>query len=81
MTCSSCSVRAKQRLELAERTFRCEHCGYAADRDRNAARTILATVELDRAGADDIGHCSPPSGEAGGAVRIRNLPASTMEKG
>jgi putative transposase len=64
MTCSSCSARAKQRLELGERTFRCEYCGYTADRDRNAARTILATVDLDRAGADDVRHCSPPSEDA-----------------
>jgi putative transposase len=81
MTCSSCSAIAKQRLELAERTFRCEHCGYTADRDRNAARTILATVEPDRAGADDIRHCSPPSQDAGSAVRARNPPAPAVGKG
>lgn len=56
MTCSECYAIAKQRLELSERTFRCEHCGYTADRDRNAARLILVTVELDRAGADDVRH-------------------------
>jgi putative transposase len=81
MTCSSCSAIAKQRLGLAERTFRCEHCGYTADRDRNAARTILATVDPDRAGADDIRHCSPPSEDAGDAVRVRNPPASAVGKG
>jgi putative transposase len=81
MTCSSCSAIAKQRLGLAERTFRCERCGYTADRDRNAARTILATVDPDRAGVDDIRHCSPPSQGAGGAVRARNPPASAMGKG
>jgi putative transposase len=56
MTCSECFAIAKQRLGLAERTFRCAHCGYTADRDRNAARLILATVEPDRASADDVGH-------------------------
>ncbi|WP_410871784.1 RNA-guided endonuclease InsQ/TnpB family protein [Nocardia sp. A7] len=61
MTCSECFAIAKQRLGLAERIFRCEGCGHTAHRDRNAARIILATVELDRAGADDIRHCSPPS--------------------
>jgi putative transposase len=64
MTCASCSARAKQRLALAERVFRCAHCGHTAERDRNAARVILAAVEPDRAGADDVRHCSPPSGDA-----------------
>jgi putative transposase len=64
MTCASCSARAKQRLTLADRIFRCEHCGHTAERDRNAARVILAAVEPDRAGADDVRHCSPPSGDA-----------------
>jgi putative transposase len=81
MTCSSCFARAKQRLELAERIFACEHCGYTADRDRNAARAILATVEPDRAGVDDIRHCLPPSEGAGGAVRVRNPPALAVGKG
>jgi putative transposase len=81
MTCSNCSAIAKQRLELAERTFRCHLCGYTADRDRNAARTILATVDPDRAGVDDIRHHSPPSQGAGSAVRARNPPVSAAGKG
>jgi putative transposase len=64
MTCSSCFAIAKQRLGLAERVFRCEHCGYTAGRDRNAARVILATVDPDRAGVDDVRHCSTPLGDA-----------------
>jgi putative transposase len=80
MTCSECFARAKRRLGLAERVFRCEHCGYTADRDRNAARTILATVDPDRAGVDDVRHCLPPPGDASGAVRVRNPPASTVGK-
>jgi putative transposase len=72
MTCSECFAIAKQRLGLAERVFRCERCGYTADRDRNAARTILATVDPDRAGADDVRHCLPPPQDASGAVRARN---------
>ncbi|MEV0772734.1 RNA-guided endonuclease InsQ/TnpB family protein [Nocardia salmonicida] len=81
MTCSECFAIAKQRLGLDERVFRCECCGYIADRDRNAARVILATVDLDRAGVDDVRHCSPPSWGAGGAVRARNPPASVRGKG
>jgi putative transposase len=64
MTCASCSARAKQRLALADRVFRCEHCGHTAERDRNAARVILAAVDPDCAGADDVRHCAPPSGDA-----------------
>jgi putative transposase len=56
MTCAECGTRAKERLTLAERTFRCESCGYAADRDRNAARVILAMAERIHAGADDVRH-------------------------
>lgn len=60
-TCSKCASRNKTRLLLAERTFRCEVCGHTADRDRNAAWTILATAERNRAGADDVSHSlSPP---------------------
>ncbi|GAA3739956.1 RNA-guided endonuclease TnpB family protein [Plantactinospora mayteni] len=56
MTCSQCGTRAKHRLGLGVRVFRCDTCGYTACRDRNAARTILATAERGRAGADDVRH-------------------------
>lgn len=41
MTCSSCGVRAKHRLPLRQRTFRCDGCGFVGDRDRNAAYVVL----------------------------------------
>lgn len=56
MTCAECGSRAKTRLGLGVRVFRCEHCGHTACRDRNAARTILATAERIRAGVDDVRH-------------------------
>ena len=56
MTCSEGLTRAKQRLGLGVRTFVCAAGGYTAGRDANAARTILATVEHDRAGADGVRH-------------------------
>ncbi|WP_405137711.1 RNA-guided endonuclease InsQ/TnpB family protein [Nocardia sp. NBC_01388] len=56
MTCSSCFARAKQRLELGERTFRCHRCGFTDDRDRNAARVILAVAERGHTRVDDIRH-------------------------
>ncbi|WP_433660095.1 RNA-guided endonuclease InsQ/TnpB family protein [Nocardia sp. CA-128927] len=54
MTCSSCFARAKQRLELGERTFRCHDCGYTACRDRNAARVILAVAERRHTRVEDV---------------------------
>ncbi|MCX0275700.1 transposase [Nocardia zapadnayensis] len=81
MTCAGCGARAKQRLALQVRIFSCQDCGHTADRDRNAAAVILAaTVELDRASADDIRHCGPPSGAVSGAVRAGNPTASTVGK-
>jgi putative transposase len=56
MTCSKCFSRAKVCLELSQRSFLCDTCGHTAGRDRNAARVILAMVERDRAGADDMRH-------------------------
>ncbi|WP_280426302.1 zinc ribbon domain-containing protein [Nocardia carnea] len=81
MTCTGCGARAKQRLALQVKIFSCEDCGHTADRDRNAAAVILAaTVELDRASADDVRHCESPSGAVSGAVRAGNPPASAMGK-
>lgn len=64
-TCSSCGARAKQRLGLGERTFRCWSCGFVADRDRNAAKVILARAERGPAGADDVRHVLPSFGSVG----------------
>jgi putative transposase len=61
MTCSACSARAKHKLVLSERTFRCWSCGHTEDRDRNAARVILATAETNRAGVETVRHSDPPS--------------------
>ena len=75
MTCSQCATRAKQRLGLGLRTFQCAACGYTADRDLNAARTILATAERNRASADDIRHSITSFRDGGsGAVRAGNPP-------
>jgi len=75
MTCSACGTRAKLRLGLGVRVFDCAACGYTADRDVNAARTILATAERVRASADDVRH-SIASYRNGGsdAVRAGNPP-------
>ena len=54
MTCSRCFARAKQRLELGERTFRCQGCGFTAGRDRNAAGVVLAVAERGHTRVDDV---------------------------
>lgn len=57
-TCSACGWR-KPSLTLAERTFACENCGHAEDRDVNAARNLLS---LAASGAERLNAC-------GGTVR------------
>ncbi|MFY9932352.1 MAG: transposase [Streptosporangiaceae bacterium] len=75
MTCAQCGTRAKERLTLADRTFTRAACGYAADRDRNAARMILAMAERGHAGADDIRHPTRlPSTVAGGMRSEPQIP-------
>jgi len=43
-TCSGCRT-VKAKLSLAERTFHCQACGLAVDRDLNAARNLAALVD------------------------------------
>ncbi|MEV2226523.1 transposase, partial [Nocardia vinacea] len=70
MTCSRCFARAKQPLELAERTFRCRACGFTACRDLNAARVILAVAERGHTRVDDVRQSDHLPRVAGGvAVR------------
>jgi putative transposase len=51
-TCSRCR-RVKARIRLAERVFRCDGCGLARDRDRNAAANLAAWAEGHGAQAPD----------------------------
>lgn len=39
--CSNCGARAKHRLGLQDRVYKCECCGFALDRDRNSAINML----------------------------------------
>jgi putative transposase len=38
--CSSCGAKAKPRIELSDRVYRCRACGLVLGRDRNAARNL-----------------------------------------
>jgi putative transposase len=66
-TCSGCGV-VKTKLRLSERTFRCDQCGFALDRDFNAARNLAALV------GEVTGGTSSPSC-AGDGKRARWKPA------
>ena len=73
MTCAECGTRAKERLGLGLRIFECGNCGHTDCRDRNAAKTILATAERNRASADDVRHSIASFRDGGsGAVRAGN---------
>lgn len=66
MTCSGCFARTK-RLTLDERTFACQVCGLIEDRDRNAARTILAVAERGHTSVEGVRHSAPPFRVSGAA--------------
>lgn len=36
-TCSKCGHKQEKKLELKDRTFKCEHCDFTIDRDFNSA--------------------------------------------
>ena len=71
-TCSGCGA-VKTKLALSERTYHCEHCGLALDRDVNAAVNLL---HLAASGADSLN---------AGRARARPSPAghraATQEPG
>ena len=49
--CAGCGASPAVKLTLAIRTYECAACGYAADRDVNAAKNVLAVgLALDRPG-------------------------------
>ena len=66
MTCSRCFARTK-RLMLDDRIFACPACGLTAQRDRNAARVILAVAERGHTSVESVRHAEPPSEVSGAA--------------
>jgi putative transposase len=52
MDCSNCGARAKTRLPLSQRTYKCEACGVILPRDKNSAALMLTRAGLNPAGAD-----------------------------
>jgi len=53
-SCSACGSRNKAKMELSNRTFVCEGCGYTAGRDDNAARVILDRASFNPANVDGV---------------------------
>jgi len=62
--CGNCGARAKHRLPLSQRTYRCEHCGHVAPRDKNSAHVIHNRAGFNPAGADGMRPDRSPSGQA-----------------
>jgi putative transposase len=54
-TCSGCGA-VKAQLPLSQRTYQCEACGLALDRDVNAACNLL---QLAASGAESLNACRP----------------------
>jgi putative transposase len=51
-TCSACG-QVKENLSLCERTYRCQGCGLAIDRDLNAARNLAHLVTTARSAGSE----------------------------
>jgi putative transposase len=87
-TCSSCGA-VKAKLALHERTYHCDACGLATDRDRNAAINLArlsehaSGVEGRPAGSGPVAgrgasQKTPPGGAGGQETSTRHQP--TLEK-
>lgn len=62
--CGNCGARAKHRLPLSQRTYRCDHCGHVAPRDKNSAHVMLNRAGFNPAGADGTRPERSPSDQA-----------------
>lgn len=59
-TCSSCGAKAKPRMELSDRVYRCRSCGLVLGRDRNAARNLNPDrIGAPAGGSEPVGAVSP----------------------
>ena len=67
MTCHACGTRAKERMLLNDRVFVCTACGTVEDRDRNAARVILAVAARGHTSVESVRHSGPPFEVSGAA--------------
>ena len=66
--CSSCGSKAKPRIELSDRVFRCHNCGLVLDRDRNAARNLNPGHPRNRLGCTGVGVDGSKTGVPAGTL-------------
>lgn len=62
--CGNCGARAKHRLPLSQRTYRCDQCGHVAQRDKNSAHVMLNRAGFNPAGVDGVRPERSPSDQA-----------------
>ncbi|MGS2616764.1 IS607 family element RNA-guided endonuclease TnpB [Micromonospora sp. LZ34] len=76
-TCSGCGT-VKTKLALSERTYHCDTCGLALDRDLNAARNLAAlAAEYDTAGSGPVaGRGANRKTRPGGPVAVKRQPGT-----
>jgi putative transposase len=73
--CSSCG-ETKAKLSLAERSYRCEHCGLVIDRDLNAALNLAAYGRRARS----VAGSGPETQNARGGTHRRPRSAAPMKR-
>ena len=73
--CSSCG-ETKAKLSLAERSYRCEHCGLVIDRDLNAALNLAAYGRR----ALSVAGSGPETQNARGGAHPRLRPDAPMKR-
>ena len=73
--CSSCGAKAKPRIELSDRVFRCRECGLVLGRDRNAARNLNPDRIGTPAGGSEPAGVAVPVGDDGSKPKV---PAGTL---
>jgi len=73
--CSSCGAKAKPRIELSDRVYRCRACGLVLGRDRNAARNLNPDRIGIPAGGSEPAGVAAPVGDDGSKPGV---PAGTL---
>ena len=63
-TCSCCGTKAKPRMELSDRVFRCWACGLVLGRDRNSARNLNPLrIRVSAGGSEPVDAVAPEGAE------------------
>ena len=73
--CSSCGAKAKPRIELSDRVYRCRVCGLVLGQDRNAARNLNPDRIGTPVGGSEPAGVAVPVGDDGKKPKV---PAGTL---